>query len=195
MSSTNSRYQLGASSAGTSVRSMDDEEPMKEQLDMNMFRLLSPAATSTAASVNDKPSAFQDFLTIRLFVLICLTITAVCMGYGSFYVLSQLQTAAQEEQYYALVRKIESATIGSVRNRRDALTLTGRLSLHFCPNVTMWPTCAIPFDLFDSVAESLRGTSSMRSISTAVLIQPSQITEFEDFNHEFYVKGNHYPSG
>ncbi len=135
------------------------------------------------------------FFILRLLVLLCLVITTISIGYGSFVVLSRLQNDAQKEQYYSVARKIESSTVLSVQSRKDALLLTSGLALHFCPNVTNWPNCAIPYHLFDTVSSPLHRISMMRSISTAPIVQPSQLAEFEAFNYDYYVKDGHYPSG
>ncbi len=151
-------------------------------LDEYVFRILS-----------DKEH--RRFFLLRLFVLLCLIITAISIGYGSYVILSQQQSSAQQEQYYALARKIESATVLSVHSKKDALILTANLALYFCPNVTMWPNCAIPFSLFDSIASPLNRISLMRSISTAVVLQPSQVSDYEAFNYNYFVESNNYPTG
>ena len=137
----------------------------------------------------------RRLVLMRLLVIICLGLTAFGVGYGSYRVLMKVQETSQEEQYFALARKIETSTVLSVQGKRDALVLTASMALHFCPNVTNWPNCAISYHLFDTISSPLHRISLMRSVAIAPIVTPSQVSEFESFAHDFYVRDNHYPSG
>ncbi len=132
---------------------------------------------------------------VRLFVFLSLVITAVIIGYGVYATLALQQQNSQEDQYYSLARKIESTTIASLRSRRDSLILTSSMVLHFCPNVTMWPNCDVPFSILGSIASPLSRMSLLRTLSIVALVQPSEEASFESFLYDFYVTSGRYPSG
>ncbi len=132
---------------------------------------------------------------VRFFVLLCLVVTAVCIGYGFYLILSYQQSKAQQDQYYALARKIESSTINSVHSKKDAMLLAASMMLHFCPNATMWPNCNIPYGVLSSLATPLNRMSLIRSLSVATMVLPSQLSDFEAFAQEFYAKSNRQVSG
>ncbi len=157
----------------------------------NIIRFKSGSAKNSASSfssINTGKNSREKkrLLLLRICVLLCLAISAVSVGYGSYRVLSKLQASAQKEQYFALARKIESSTISAIDNKHDALLMTAQSSLYFCPNATMWPNCAIPFQLFDTTALPMHRIATMRSISTAVLVTPTQAPSFESFVASYY---------
>ncbi len=137
----------------------------------------------------------RRFFILRFCVLFCLLVTAVSIGFESFRVLSEQEQLTQREEYYAVARKIEQATLRSMDSRKDSMALTASLALHFCPNTSMWPNCAVPYNLYDSVASPLHRISLMRAVETTPIIQPSQLADYESFLYDFYVTKNNYPSG
>lgn len=57
---------------------------------------------------------------VRISVIVCLLLTAILIGVGSYLILSSLQQKAQKDQYEAITRKIESSTASAIMDKQDA---------------------------------------------------------------------------
>jgi signal transduction histidine kinase/CheY-like chemotaxis protein len=118
-------------------------------------------------------------------------LTAVIIGGGAYFILSRLQDRSQREQYHAITTKIESSTLGVVLDKQDALTTGMALALQKCPKEQDWPECDIPFNFYQSILNPLYRITQVRTISTTMVVKPSEVTQFEDFAYDFFERQGH----
>ena len=130
----------------------------------------------------------QTRLITRLCVIICLIATALLAGIGTYSMLTHMQNKIQQEQYYAVTRKIESSTLSAILDKQDALTTGLTTLLDSCPNEADWPYCGSSISFFQAILGPLHRITQTRTIYYNVRVEanPTAISDFENFVYDFY---------
>ncbi len=116
----------------------------------------------------------QTRLITRLCVIICLIATALLAGIGTYSMLTHMQNKIQQEQYYAVTRKIESSTLSAILDKQDALT-TGLTTLSdSCPNEADWPYCGSSISFFQAI---LVHYIALRKLAQSITMYASKQTQ------------------
>jgi hypothetical protein len=123
-------------------------------------------------------------LTGRIVFILCLVVVARTLGYLSHYVLSQAEHTLAVSQFDSIAeRALVAAQQKTERKRLGTISMASIASNMLC-NDKDWPFVVDPG--FEEMANNLINTSDGRKISFVPIIQPGELSTWEDFAYDYY---------
>jgi hypothetical protein len=136
----------------------------------------------TTASTNVQTTVYR----YRIAVISCLVATAVACGYGSYRLLSDLETELGESQYQSIATHFETSILNELKSKTSAIQVLSHHVGLACPKKEMWPNCSLPLDAFEYMTSKLISSVDLKAMSFSPLVSGPEVPQFEQFAYDFF---------
>jgi hypothetical protein len=139
------------------------------------------------------PPLFVKISTLRIMLLIAISIAGFTSGSLSFYFIRNYQWKLYEQNF-------ENTALDSFESIKQSLFVKLQLNLQValgaslsCPKQSQWPNCAAPSEVFVDRTSSLVAVTRVSEFAILPIVQSADQSSFEAFALSYYQSDGGYP--
>jgi hypothetical protein len=137
---------------------------------------------------------FVKISTLRILLLIAITIAGLTSGGLSFYFIRDYQHRLYDQNF-------QNTALDSFESIKQSLFVKLELNLQValglglsCPTQAHWPNCSVPSDEFVDQTSSLVAVAQVSQFGLLPIVQSAEQHSFEAFARDYYQSDGGYPA-